>query len=74
MSSAMATPSSTMRAASFMMSDCKRGTMKPGAGLHFTGFLPIPSDQRDQASTTAGAVPACGLTSTSGIRYAGLSQ
>src|SRR6478609_3762225 len=45
MSSALATPSSTMRAASFMASAWIRGTMKPGVAAHTTGTLPIPSSK-----------------------------
>src|SRR5258708_28519500 len=50
MSSALATPSSTIRAASFMASAWIRGTMKPGEAAHTTGTLPMPSS-KDRKST-----------------------
>lgn len=74
MSSALATPCSTMRAASFMTSACSRGTMNPGAAAQTTGTLPAFSSRVFMPSRTCGAVPGCGLTSTSGTIYAGLSQ
>ena len=68
MSSALATPSSTIRAASFMASAWMRGTIKPGVAAHTTGTLPIPSSNAFTLAVTAGAVAAPGEISTSGIR------
>ena len=70
----MATPSSTMRAASFMASAWMRGTMKPGRAAHTTGTLPMPSSIALSRAVTAGSVRAPGDSSTSGMRNAGLSQ
>ena len=68
MSSALATPSSTIRAASFMASAWIRGTMKPGVAAHTTGTLPMPSSSSFTLAMTAGSVAAPGEISTSGIR------
>jgi hypothetical protein len=68
MSSALATPSSTIRAASFIASAWMRGTMKPGVAAHTTGTLPMPSSNALARAMTAGAVAAPGEISTSGIR------
>ena len=55
-----ATPSSTMRAASFMASAWMRGTMKPGRAAHTTGTLPISSSIASRRAVIAGAVPRAG--------------
>ena len=68
MSSALATPSSTIRAASFMASAWMRGTMKPGVAAHTTGTLPMLSSKVLTRAMTAGFVAAPGEISTSGIR------
>ena len=57
-----------MRAASFMISACSRGTMYPGVAPHSTGSLPMASINSLVRVTTAASVPACVLSSTTGIR------
>ncbi len=68
MSSALATPSSTIRAASFIASAWIRGTMKPGVAAHTTGTLPMPSSSALTRAITPESVAAPGDISTSGIR------
>ena len=73
-SAGVAIPSDAMRAASFMMSACSRGTMNPGEGATRTGTLPACSSRLSVRSSVEPAVPAAGLTSTRGMRYAGLAS
>ncbi|MGY4378051.1 thiamine pyrophosphate-dependent acetolactate synthase large subunit-like protein [Bradyrhizobium sp. i1.3.6] len=67
-SSALATPSSTMRAASFIASAWMRGTMKPGVAAQTTGTFPMASSSALTSSMMAGSVALPGEISTSGIR------
>ena len=57
-----------------MASAWMRGTMNPGVAAHTTGTLPMPSTNAFTRAVTAGSVAIPGEISTSGIRYAGLSQ